>query len=775
MNLRNFYILGSFFTVSAAGMFSLAPTEARAQAAGGEDMQVLTRGPVHEAFAEAISLDPVEGMVVQATPPGLIEELPPNHELEGDNVTWISGYWAWDDDLNDFIWVSGIWRNMPPDRQWIPGYWTDLGDGQHQWTSGYWANAEVEEVAYVSTAPPRSLEVGPNIPAPSADHSWVPGNWVYADTNYNWRPGYWVTYRPNWTWMPSRYSWTRHGYVYVDGYWDYAVARRGMLFAPVYYNRPIYNTPDYYYTPAIVVALSVFADHLFIRPRHSHYYFGDYYAPRYRSSGFYASYYWHSSRGGYDPIYAYQRWDHRRDSGWEDRRRMNYNYFRDNESARPPRTWAAMRDYRDDRFDDRRNRRFADSLESVVAKPMEGQRFRALDEKRRENYVSQAREIRKFSGERRKLESQSVTTGDRSTAGRVDVREKFRRSPVIGRSADRFAKDEAPPARPEASTAARGKGSTERRETGRTEAAPPDVLRVAAEFRGIHGGGFGGEGLVGAGGLGAELVAQRVGAAWQGADEEIHGLVAGFHVGGESAVAGNEAAEGVEGFEAGGFGVGEDEVFVVVFAFEDEFHFDAVAGFHGRAICERFAAEAFDLLFDDEAGGVGDFGFLFEFDEFGNPALDFHFESGGAESVFEGEDFEVGVGIERALAGFVQFDDVFAGGHGFACQGDRAVEGEEVVAVDGDLAFGLAVDEDFDIHFRGVLAAGLEVCGDGLDGVGGVAGGFPVGRVLAVVDEVFDQPAGVGVLGFHGGEQFEIPCVGFDLAAIPEPPDSWCF
>jgi hypothetical protein len=103
---------------------------------------------------------------------------------------------------------------------------------------------------------------------------------------------------------------------------------------------------------------------------------------------------------------------------------------------------------------------------------MEGQRFRALDEKRRENYVLQAREIRKFSGERRKLESQSVTTGDRSTAGSVDVLEKFKRSPVIGRRADRFAKDEAPPARPEVSTTARGKGSAERRETGRTETAP---------------------------------------------------------------------------------------------------------------------------------------------------------------------------------------------------------------------------------------------------------------------------------------------------------------
>ena len=210
MNLRNFHMLGSFAAIIAGGVWLLVPTEARAQAVNGEDVQVLTRGPVHEAFAEAVSLDPVEGIIVRVAPPELIEELPPSHQLQGDNVTWISGYWAWDDERNDFIWISGIWRNVPPDRQWVPGYWNDIGDGQYQWTSGYWANAEVEEVSYVSTAPPRSLEVGPNLPAPSTDHSWVPGNWVYVNTRYNWRPGYWVAYRPNWTWVPARYCWTRH-------------------------------------------------------------------------------------------------------------------------------------------------------------------------------------------------------------------------------------------------------------------------------------------------------------------------------------------------------------------------------------------------------------------------------------------------------------------------------------------------------------------------------------------------------------------------------------
>ena len=155
------------------------------------------------------------------------------------------------------------------------------GDGQYQWTSGYWADSDTEEVAYIPTPPPRNIDAGPNPTRPSDDSSWIPGNWMWIETRYVWRPGYWAPLRQNWTWVPSRYCWTPRGYIYVDGYWDYAVVNRGVLFAPVYFHRHIYAEPDYYYTPSIVVALNVFTDHLFVRPRYGHYYFGDYYAPRY--------------------------------------------------------------------------------------------------------------------------------------------------------------------------------------------------------------------------------------------------------------------------------------------------------------------------------------------------------------------------------------------------------------------------------------------------------------------------------------------------------------
>src|SRR6185503_20442411 len=68
--------------------------------------QVLTRGPVHEAFAGMVTFNPEPGIVVTKAPPDIIEEVPPEERPEGNNVTWIPGYWAWDDERSDFLWVS---------------------------------------------------------------------------------------------------------------------------------------------------------------------------------------------------------------------------------------------------------------------------------------------------------------------------------------------------------------------------------------------------------------------------------------------------------------------------------------------------------------------------------------------------------------------------------------------------------------------------------------------------------------------------------------------
>src|ERR1017187_2017965 len=136
-------------------------TLCRAQQPGSDapGIEVLTRGPVHEAFAGMVTFNPEPGVVVTKAPPDVIEEMPPDVRPEGDNVTWIPGYWAWDDERNDFLWVSGTWRALPPGRAWIAGYWGQIPQG-YQWTSGYWEDAAASETTYLP-APPATVEAGP--------------------------------------------------------------------------------------------------------------------------------------------------------------------------------------------------------------------------------------------------------------------------------------------------------------------------------------------------------------------------------------------------------------------------------------------------------------------------------------------------------------------------------------------------------------------------------------------------------------------------------------
>src|SRR5437899_766287 len=96
-------------------------------------VEVMTRGPIHEAFATPTT-PPEPTQPIPKRPPAPITELPPDEKPEG-NVLWIGGYWAWDEDRNDFLWVSGIWRAVPPGRQWVAGYWREQGDNW-QWAPG---------------------------------------------------------------------------------------------------------------------------------------------------------------------------------------------------------------------------------------------------------------------------------------------------------------------------------------------------------------------------------------------------------------------------------------------------------------------------------------------------------------------------------------------------------------------------------------------------------------------------------------------------------------
>lgn len=371
----------------------------------GNGIDVLASGPVHEAFAEPIVFDPKPGLIVPKAPPELVEELPPDQKPAGANVAWIPGYWNWDEDRENFVWVSGFWRALPPSREWVPGYWAEVTGGW-QWVSGFWASANDDGTEYLPE-PPQSLEAGPSTMSPSADHFWVPGCWYWADTRYVWRPGYWATGLSDWIWSPAHYVWTPRGFVFVSGYWDYSVQRRGMLFAPVYFNSPFYLRPGYFYTPRMAVNLASLTNHFFVGLGQRHYYFGDYYAASFGNRGVYPWFAFSSSRYGYDPIYAHYHHQHiRKDRNWADGVRSDYEFRRDHENARPARIASLIP--RTQRQDGQR----ADGEQSLVqplaqfaATPGVRGTIETLPSNQRMELTKVAQQTREFTNRRMKTES----------------------------------------------------------------------------------------------------------------------------------------------------------------------------------------------------------------------------------------------------------------------------------------------------------------------------------------------------------------------------------
>jgi hypothetical protein len=374
-------------------------------------VEIETRGPVHEAFAEPVVYDPDPGLVVPREPPPPIEEAPPDQRPEGDSVSWIPGYWGWDDERSDFIWVSGVWRNIPPGRQFVPGYWAKTGRGC-QWVAGSWLGASTQTLEYLpEPPPPQSFD--PVGPPPAPDNIWVPGMWIWHHDDYVWRPGYWLAPNVSWTWVPAHYIWTPSGYLFVNGYWDYTVSRRGVLFAPAYIAPAVLSRPAFVYSPTVVIESNLLVDSLFVRARQRCYYFGDYFAPEYERVGIVPVYAFQRGHHGFSALYAQTLAIHvRTEPTWERGFIHQYELRRDRPDARPPRTWVALERARatagPGRDDDRtRSYAFARPLTEVASARDSRDtsvRFQHVDSDQLDGYRRGRTQLRDYQTQRRQLE-----------------------------------------------------------------------------------------------------------------------------------------------------------------------------------------------------------------------------------------------------------------------------------------------------------------------------------------------------------------------------------
>jgi hypothetical protein len=370
------------------------------------DVEVLTSGPVHEAFAEPVDLKPESGIVVTSPPPNDIDENTPAERPAGQYV-WVPGYWAWDSQRGGYIWVSGCWRLTPPTRYWVPGYWAKIPQGW-QWVPGFWASsASIGQIEYLP-APPELIDVEPPVIVSTTDVIWVPPCWYWSRGHYVLRSGYWLNAQPDWIWAPSHYVWTPRGYVFVEGHWDYLLSRRGVLFAPVYFPRRLYEGPRFSYSLSIIIDTGSLQFGLFTYPRYCHYYFGDYYDDVYLSIGIFPCFQSRIRYTWYDPLYEHNRWHYTRNQPlWDSLQRKEYELRRSDRDMRPPKTYNEMVSRMDKMPPaQRRDIKIAQPIKAVVTEKQSLVKFESANDTDRQRTSRKASEVRQFSQERSQWESQ---------------------------------------------------------------------------------------------------------------------------------------------------------------------------------------------------------------------------------------------------------------------------------------------------------------------------------------------------------------------------------
>jgi hypothetical protein len=246
-------------------------------------------------------------------------------------VQWFPGYWQWDEEHKDFLWVSGCWRVPPPGKAWLPGRWQQASGGW-QWVAGSWVDAQRSGVELLPPPPAPKRE---DVPAVAPGQAYEPGCWVYRQNRYVWRPGFTLTVPDGWVWVSARYTWTPAGCLFAEGHWDYPLRERGLLFAPVAFSGP--GAPRAPYVPRHVIREECLLGALFVRPACHHYYFGDYFERRYEKQGYVPWTRYQMPGAVCDSLFGYYR-QHAGDRGWEESVRSLYAARYAGQAPRPPRT-----------------------------------------------------------------------------------------------------------------------------------------------------------------------------------------------------------------------------------------------------------------------------------------------------------------------------------------------------------------------------------------------------------------------------------------------------
>lgn len=295
----------------------------------------------------------------------------------------------------------------------------------------------------------------------------------------------------------SSYAWTPRGHVFIEGHWDYALERRGVLFAPVYLPARIHTGVTFSFSPRVTLNIGLLTTSLFTCPRYTHYYFGDYYDDAYVRIGIHPWFDCVRIGTWYDPVFVYARWDHgRHNPRWESHLREEHTLRHDDRDRRPPRTYREQ-EKRNAHLPvtERHAREMTHALTTVA--PRSAIKLEQADRPTRDKAQRQSEDTRKFREARSRWEKATPATPATPVAKPTPV-ETDKRS-----SKTQHVRDEAPsrvtqPTTPESTTtpsrsyrrsdhAERAPGDGTAAETPATPRPPtsmqPDRVRIPTSLR----------------------------------------------------------------------------------------------------------------------------------------------------------------------------------------------------------------------------------------------------------------------------------------------------
>jgi WXXGXW repeat (2 copies) len=158
-------------------------------------------------------------------PPAPVAERPARRR-PSPRALWVPGYWDWDADRGEFVWIGGDWQVPPTGMIWVGGRWARDQRGWYR-VAGFWRPRRGVRPDAASPSPPAWRKTGPPAdhppdtiaPAPGPDYFFVAGHYEPDGDRLTWKPGFWARTQPGWDWLPARWTRRSSGWEFRAGDW----------------------------------------------------------------------------------------------------------------------------------------------------------------------------------------------------------------------------------------------------------------------------------------------------------------------------------------------------------------------------------------------------------------------------------------------------------------------------------------------------------------------------------------------------------------------------